>query len=88
MLLLQTLTCQPSLDVITHNWVDTQPYPVPDFNMNRKCKSHERILNWQNRNMITLDQWDEIAPQPGDFILPLWPELVELNRQKELNGTK
>ncbi|EFX02413.1 hypothetical protein CMQ_2462 [Grosmannia clavigera kw1407] len=88
MLLLQTLTCQPSLDLITHNWVETQQYPVPDFNMNRKCKSHDRIIDWQRSNMITMDQWDEIRPQPGDFFLPLWPELVEINKQNGWNGTR
>ena len=86
-LLLQTLTCQVSMDVITHNWMDTQQYPVPDFNMNRQCMNHGSILDWQSKNRITMDQWDEIAPQSGDFILPLWPELVELNRLAGYNVT-
>ncbi|KAM7200790.1 protein of unknown function (DUF3328) domain containing protein [Rhypophila sp. PSN 637] len=79
-LLLQTLTCHVSLDVITHNWMDTQGYPVPDFNMNRKCMSHDRILEWQEKSRISMEQWDEIRPQEGDYVLPLWPELVELNK--------
>ncbi|KAH7309853.1 hypothetical protein B0I35DRAFT_359656 [Stachybotrys elegans] len=90
-LLLHSLTCQPSLDVITHNWVDTQPYPVPDFNMNRKCKNHDKIMDWQSHNRITMEQWDEIAEMErpeGDFIFPLWPELVELNRQNGVNRTE
>ena len=87
MLILQTLTCQTSLDVITHNWMHTQQFPVPDFNMNKKCRNHDRILDWQRRNMITTDQWIEIAPQKGDFILPLWPEVVELDRLMGENVT-
>jgi hypothetical protein len=78
------------LDVITHNWVDTQPYPVPDFNMNRKCKNHNKIIDWQDKNRITMEQWDETAqmePPAEDFIFPLWPELVELNRQNRANAT-
>lgn len=86
-LLLQTLTCQVSMDVITHNWMDTQGYPVPDFNMNRKCMNHDRIVEWQEKNRITMEQWDEIRPQEGDYVLPLWPELVEINRVKGYNVT-
>lgn len=88
--LLHTLTCQPSLDVITHNWVDTQPFPVPDFNLNRKCKNHQRIMQWQDRNQLTMDQLNEIAgmARPAEaFIFPLWPELVELNRLNRLNAS-
>src|SRR2546429_6860793 len=43
-ILLQTLTCDFSLDIITHNWMDTQNYPFPDFAINKKCKDHGQLL--------------------------------------------
>ncbi|PVH93679.1 hypothetical protein DM02DRAFT_504547, partial [Periconia macrospinosa] len=46
--LLQHLTCQPSLNVITYNWLDGYKIkPFPDFSIRRKCLDHDQILNWQ-----------------------------------------
>ncbi|CAG5184140.1 uncharacterized protein ALTATR162_LOCUS10930 [Alternaria atra] len=71
-MLRQALTCNPSLDIITHNWMRTQLYPPPDFAVNRKCIKHSQILEWQARNKIERENWWEIGEQgPGtdDYVL-------------------
>ncbi|KAG8534330.1 uncharacterized protein KY384_001174 [Bacidia gigantensis] len=68
-LLLQTLTCNPSTDMITHNWVRTQEYPFPDFGIRKKCRDHEGILKWQGRNKLSEEQWVEMAKRgPGEGV--------------------
>ncbi|PVH94518.1 hypothetical protein DM02DRAFT_539314, partial [Periconia macrospinosa] len=46
-MLLQHLTCQPSLNTITHVWTDAYHDLFPDFNIQRKCIDHSQILEWQ-----------------------------------------
>ncbi|KAG9238953.1 hypothetical protein BJ875DRAFT_491967 [Amylocarpus encephaloides] len=77
-ILLQTLTCDFSTDMITHNWMETQDYPFPDFAINKKCKDHSKILEWQTRERISEAQWMEMSmrgPQEGDTVLGLPPKL-------------
>ncbi|KAK1656811.1 hypothetical protein BDP55DRAFT_56870 [Colletotrichum godetiae] len=52
-ILLQALTCNPSLDLISHNWMKTQENPYPDFNIKRQCVAHDPILKWQHKNGIS-----------------------------------
>ncbi|KAK1723894.1 uncharacterized protein BDZ83DRAFT_780284 [Colletotrichum acutatum] len=52
-ILLQALTCNPSLDLISHNWMRTQENPYPDFNIKRQCMAHDPILKWQHENGIS-----------------------------------
>ncbi|KAG7055775.1 tat pathway signal sequence [Colletotrichum scovillei] len=52
-ILLQALTCNPSLDLISHNWMRTQQNPYPDFNIKRQCVAHDPILKWQHENGIS-----------------------------------
>ncbi|KAF8847408.1 hypothetical protein BDZ45DRAFT_607493, partial [Acephala macrosclerotiorum] len=42
-LLLQALTCQPCLNVITHNWIQGQEYLFPDFDIERKCVDYDKV---------------------------------------------
>lgn len=66
--------CTASADVLTYNWVQDEPEPVPDFNINRKCRDFETLLQWQHDNMLPdpREKWDEIS-MPRDFV-PLPPD--------------
>ena len=82
-ILLQALTCQPSLNVITHNWMDTQSFPFPDFNIERKCQEHGSILDWQktSKKVIGMDRWVEISergPPASSFVLPVLQDLIDI----------
>ena len=46
-ILLQALTCSPSLDLVPHVWMKTQQHPYPDFNIKRQCVAHSPLLEWQ-----------------------------------------
>lgn len=50
--LLEHLTCQPSLNVFTYYWMETQPDPYPNFEINRKCQNHDDLLEWQKEREI------------------------------------
>ncbi|KAK0371554.1 hypothetical protein CLIM01_11078 [Colletotrichum limetticola] len=75
-ILLQALTCNPSLDLISHNWMRTQENPYPDFNIKRQCVAHDPILKWQHENGISEqilkyknlprpERFPEVEPEPS-----------------------
>ena len=91
-ILLQTLTCNPSTDFITHNWMKTQHYPFPDFAIHRQCRSHHALLEWQEENRLSEEQWVEMAargPAEGETVLelpPLMGEWVESRQARAVGG--
>ncbi|CAK1362292.1 hypothetical protein CB0940_02437 [Cercospora beticola] len=79
-ILLQTLTCKPSFDLITMNWVETQINPYPDFAINKKCIDYKQMKNWQTKNKLSKEQWLEVGdrgPQKEDKVFPMAPKLAE-----------
>ncbi|PVH91796.1 hypothetical protein DM02DRAFT_702807, partial [Periconia macrospinosa] len=73
-MLLQHLTCQPSLNVITHNWLDGYEIkPFPDFSIQRKCLDHDQILNWQEDVSLPFTGFTYPSPDEG-IIVPASPE--------------
>ncbi|KAK1573906.1 uncharacterized protein LY79DRAFT_593618 [Colletotrichum navitas] len=79
-ILLQALTCNPSLDLISHNWMKTQENPYPDFNIKRQCVAHDPILKWQHENGITEqilkyknlprpENFPEVEPEPSILLI-------------------
>jgi hypothetical protein len=56
--------------------MNTQFYPFPDFAINKKCRDHNVLLDWQKKNRITEDQWAEMAargPAQGEPVIQLPP---------------
>ncbi|RDL40102.1 uncharacterized protein BP5553_00081 [Venustampulla echinocandica] len=90
--LLQTLSCDFSADVITHNWMDTQNYPFPDFAINKKCKDHEKLVDWQTKHRISQDQWMEMGMrgasrrEPGEYVKQLPPMMKHWVEHGEEDG--
>ncbi|KAK8098102.1 uncharacterized protein PG998_013588 [Apiospora kogelbergensis] len=73
--LLQNLLCDASVDVYTHNWVETQRHPFPDMSLNRQCRDFEAVLAWHHKTLIP---WNSEIPRPaGAVILPMAPKLRE-----------
>jgi len=79
-ILLQALTCQPSLDVISHVWMRTQQNAYPDFNIQRQCVAHDGILEWQREHSIMEhviehngvprpETFVELEPEPGVLLI-------------------
>ncbi|KZF23211.1 hypothetical protein L228DRAFT_245949 [Xylona heveae TC161] len=77
-ILLQTLSCQPSVDVITYNWMETQKSPFPDFAIHKKCRNHAAILEWQNaqNTSFTPDRLDALGAPEDAIVLPALPQLL------------
>lgn len=80
--LVQALMCSASADVITYNWVDGKPKPVPDFNINHKCRDFEKLLQWQNEHKLPdpKSKWEDIT-MPVDFV-PLAPDMSGLDEEE------
>lgn len=78
--LLDALTCQPSLNMLTFNWMETQENPFPDFGINRKCVDHSKILEWQDKMGIREDLVEngKIEKPKDAKVLPALPQLLEL----------
>ncbi|OCK79905.1 hypothetical protein K432DRAFT_435058 [Lepidopterella palustris CBS 459.81] len=82
-ILLQALTCQPSVNVITHDWMETQENPFPDFNIKRQCHDHGAILDWQKKISIDKEVFATIRKPSGVRTVPALPQLLELDRLLE-----
>lgn len=54
--------------------MNTQNYPFPDFALNKKCRDHNVLLDWQKNNRISEGQWAEMAargPAPGEAVIEM-----------------
>jgi mycotoxin biosynthesis protein UstYa len=76
--LAKALMCQPSVEMITYNWVEHQRLPFPDFDITRKCWDFEQLLQWQLENRVesmTQERWkalrkpDDITPLPFPLLM-------------------
>jgi Mycotoxin biosynthesis protein UstYa len=56
-ILVQNLMCQPNVDLITYNWVETQSIPVADFNIKHQCRNWDVIAAWQKGNSVPEEKW-------------------------------
>ncbi|TVY24103.1 hypothetical protein LHYA1_G007966 [Lachnellula hyalina] len=91
-ILLQTLTCDFSTDMITHKWMATQKFPFPDFSINKKCKDHSKLLEWQTREKISVEMWVEISErgpskETGETVIPLPPKFEAWSETSDVDGS-
>lgn len=88
-ILRQTLMCYSSLDLVTYNWVEGQPGPFPDFNINRRCRDHKKLLEWQEEAFIADEIWLTVQLKETEFILPPRPGFDEwMAKETKLDNTK
>ena len=66
--LVQHLMCQPSVEMITYNWVEEQDHPFPDFDINHRCWDFGALLDWQNEHRVKgiKQKWDGLV-KPDDW---------------------
>lgn len=53
-ILMQALKCSANMNLITVHWTETQPYPHPDFSINRQCVAFDRLEEWNSK--VSLDR--------------------------------
>jgi hypothetical protein len=92
--LAKRLMCQPSVELITYNWVERQVHPFPDFDITRKCWNFEQLMQWQNEHRVqsmSQDKWkalrkpDDITPLPVPLLM-LEVYNVTLKEVQDLEG--
>jgi hypothetical protein len=67
--------------MFTYFWMDTQIYPYPDFDIDRRCVNHDALLDWQKTVEIDQDLVDNAEiPRPKDArVQPDLPQLAKLD---------
>ncbi|KAF2161254.1 hypothetical protein M409DRAFT_28293 [Zasmidium cellare ATCC 36951] len=56
----QNLMCTVDTSLITHRWIDGRPLMQPDFNVKKKCRSFDAMMNW-----IETHEIKELNRRPG-----------------------
>lgn len=84
--LLDALTCQPSLNMVIWEWMEGQEEPWPDFVTERKCQDHGAFYEWQKREQVDVElikgvDWREGRGRER-------PELEQLRAFREGGGGK
>lgn len=84
------LKCKPSFELITHNWIEQQNAPFPDFALNKKCWDYEAMLRWKekNRHRDVEAKFKELKPPAGTVPLPLPPLVQETSDEEERRRKK
>ncbi|PYH88910.1 hypothetical protein BO71DRAFT_364496 [Aspergillus ellipticus CBS 707.79] len=78
-LVLQALMCSGNVDVVTYNWMETQPDPFFDFSINRMCRDFDHILEWQKTGLS--NETDDAWRVGGETEIPAPPLLKAMNAQ-------
>lgn len=77
-MILQSLMCNADVGVISHNWVhnerisEPKTRPMPDFNMMKKCRDFDKLLDWaRERGVKDLPKrWPQLKYEPGMVVVP------------------
>lgn len=63
--LAQNLMCTGNTDLYTLNWMDTQGYPFPDFNINHQRRDFDALVGWRKNKGVDLDKWVAMKKPEG-----------------------
>ena len=86
-MLVQNLMCSANVDLITHNWIETQRHPFPDFSINHQCRDFEAVRAWSEEHKVETKEMVEAMEVPADAeVLPIDLRLLELLREHEDMG--
>lgn len=68
-LIRQKLQCDADVGVVTYNWVEGKPNPIPNFNTVHKCRNFDAVKDWAHEKQI---------PEPTNGTIPRPADAVEL----------
>jgi Mycotoxin biosynthesis protein UstYa len=82
--------CQPSVEIITYNWVERQDHRFPDFDIWRKSRAFEELPRWQEERRVVggrdeLGEVEALKKNDDDRQLPvplLMLEAYSLTREE------
>jgi hypothetical protein len=67
------LMCQPSVELMTYNWVEGQRKPFPDFTTTGQCWDFEQLQKWQEKHKVSSmsqEKWNALRIPEDDKPLP------------------
>ncbi|KAI4162778.1 MAG: hypothetical protein LQ342_003665 [Letrouitia transgressa] len=76
--LLQNLMCHADVSTITHNWVQGQIHPFPDFGINKKCRDFEAILKYQTEKHVDFETYKWLRRPEGTMELEMTEEFLDI----------
>ncbi|KAH8817056.1 hypothetical protein F5884DRAFT_242765 [Xylogone sp. PMI_703] len=74
------LMCQPSVELITYNWVEHMLPPYPDYDMTKQCWDYEQLLEWKDKKRVMRmndDRWKSLRRPEGAKAVPLPVTIIE-----------
>ena len=73
-MLTQDLLCNADADVFTYQWMDTQPFPFPDFSINRQCRNIDDLLHFRDQRKVNMEMYSAMTkPKMGILQVPAEP---------------
>lgn len=54
--LLQSLKCTGSVDIVTFNWLEGREMMFPDFENQKVCRDFEGLRGWVNETGVVMDE--------------------------------
>ncbi|KAF2100441.1 hypothetical protein NA57DRAFT_54530 [Rhizodiscina lignyota] len=84
-MLYQNAMCAAGTEVITYNWLEGQQFPVPDFSINKMCRSGDALLEYERENMVEdlIERRSKMTRPEDAVVLPVpkklkaWLEWLE-----------
>jgi hypothetical protein len=71
-ILFQAIQCSGNVNVGTMHYVETQPFPVVDWSINRQCIDFDRLTEWRKESTIDKDTYlSNMAKPEGVTGLPM-----------------
>ncbi|KAJ4294056.1 hypothetical protein N0V90_007745 [Kalmusia sp. IMI 367209] len=79
-IILQALMCDANTDLIPHVYLEDYAWPVPDFEIKRKCGNFEGVKEWQQAHDIPLNEstTKALEKKPGQKSRPITDEFRRL----------
>lgn len=73
-MLTQDMVCHADADIITYRWMDTQPYPFPDFSSSRQCRSLDDLIRYRDEHKVDVEKYISMEkPRSGINLVPSEP---------------
>ena len=67
----QIAMCHADIEMVTFDWVESQPFPFPNFVVNRECRNWDKVLQWAKDHHAP----DEVIVRPSD--IPYRPKATQ-----------
>lgn len=64
--------CNADVGIITYDWVDQFADPYPDFNLYKKCRSVDKIMDWLDNNRLHIEK-EHLEPLGNEIPLAMPP---------------